>query len=63
MQGVPSLRPYQAFNPNTDAETLRKAMKGLGCDKNKVIIVLCGRVNFQVSFCNRNFLFLILFKN
>ncbi|VDN00605.1 unnamed protein product, partial [Onchocerca ochengi] len=47
MQGTPSLRPYPAFNPNNDAETLRKAMKGLGCDKNKVIIVLCGRVNFQ----------------
>uniref|UniRef100_A0A2K6VL98 Annexin n=4 Tax=Onchocerca TaxID=6281 RepID=A0A2K6VL98_ONCVO len=47
MQGTPSLRPYLAFNPNNDAETLRKAMKGLGCDKNKVIIVLCGRVNFQ----------------
>ncbi|EFO21283.2 annexin [Loa loa] len=47
MQGIPSLRPYQAFNPNADAETLRKAMKGLGCDKNKVITVLCGRVNSQ----------------
>ncbi|KAL3985578.1 Annexin B9 [Acanthocheilonema viteae] len=47
MQGTPSLHPYQSFNPKADAETLRNAMKGLGCDKNKVIIVLCGRVNFQ----------------
>uniref|UniRef100_A0A915PW39 Annexin n=1 Tax=Setaria digitata TaxID=48799 RepID=A0A915PW39_9BILA len=47
MQGTPSLRPYQGFNPNGDAETLRKAMKGIGCDKNKVVVVLCGRVNFQ----------------
>ncbi|VDN93945.1 unnamed protein product [Brugia pahangi] len=47
MQGRASLHPYQAFNANADAETLRKAMRGLGCDKNKVIIVLCGRVNFQ----------------
>ncbi|CAG9538963.1 unnamed protein product [Cercopithifilaria johnstoni] len=47
LQSTPSLRPFQPFNPNADAETLRKAMKGLGCDKNKVILVLCGRVNFQ----------------
>lgn len=52
MQGAPSLRPYPAFNPNSDAETLRKAMKGFGCDKNKVIIILCGRVNSQVPSFN-----------
>ncbi|MCP9260673.1 Annexin-B12 [Dirofilaria immitis] len=47
MKGTPSLHPYQPFNANADAETLRKAMKGFGCDKNKVMLVLCGRVNFQ----------------
>ncbi|VDN07022.1 unnamed protein product [Thelazia callipaeda] len=47
MQGNPTLRPYQPFNANADAETLRKAMKGFGCDKSKVISVLCNRVNFQ----------------
>lgn len=49
MQGTPSLRHYQDFNANSDAETLRKAMKGLGCDKSKVITVLCARANLQVS--------------
>ncbi|VDK40157.1 unnamed protein product [Gongylonema pulchrum] len=47
MQGTPTIRPYQPFNPNGDAETLRKAMKGLGCDKTKVVNVLCARANFQ----------------
>ncbi|MFH4978473.1 hypothetical protein AB6A40_005182 [Gnathostoma spinigerum] len=44
---VPSIRPFPNFNANADAETLRKAMKGFGCNKTKVIEVLCARSNDQ----------------
>lgn len=47
MLGAPTIRPYAGFNPNADSETLRKAMKGIGCDKSKVIAVLCARSNSQ----------------
>ncbi|VDN54426.1 unnamed protein product [Dracunculus medinensis] len=47
MYGTPTIRPNASFNANSDAETLRKAMKGIGCDKNKIILVLCGRTNVQ----------------
>uniref|UniRef100_F1KZ37 Annexin n=1 Tax=Ascaris suum TaxID=6253 RepID=F1KZ37_ASCSU len=47
MQGTPTIRPYEPFNANADAETLRKAMKGFGCDKSKIIAVLCARCNAQ----------------
>ncbi|KAK6048864.1 Annexin [Cooperia oncophora] len=47
MLGTPSVRPNPNFNANQDAETLRKAMKGLGCNNSKVISVLCGRTNWQ----------------
>lgn len=43
----PSIKPAPAFNPQHDAETLRKAMKGLGCNNDKVIQVLCSRNNQQ----------------
>ncbi|TKR68491.1 hypothetical protein L596_024468 [Steinernema carpocapsae] len=45
--GRPSIHPAPNFNANADAETLRKAMKGFGCDKGKVIGVLCARSNLQ----------------
>ena len=47
MQGNPSVRPFPGFNANMDAEVLRKAMKGIGCDNSKVIAVLCARTNWQ----------------
>uniref|UniRef100_A0A914ZVP3 Annexin n=1 Tax=Parascaris univalens TaxID=6257 RepID=A0A914ZVP3_PARUN len=47
IQGTPTIRPYEPFNANADAENLRKAMKGFGCDKSKIIAVLCARCNFQ----------------
>ncbi|EGT34773.1 CBN-NEX-2 protein [Caenorhabditis brenneri] len=47
MIGNPSLFPIQGFNANADAEALRKAMKGLGCNNSKVISVLCQRTNGQ----------------
>ncbi|VDD90579.1 unnamed protein product [Enterobius vermicularis] len=47
MMNTPSIRPHPGFNAQADAEALRKAMKGIGCDKNKVITVLCARSNSQ----------------
>lgn len=47
MYSNPSIKPAPAFNPQHDAETLRKAMKGLGCNNDKVIQVLCSRTNQQ----------------
>ncbi|KHJ90063.1 Annexin, partial [Oesophagostomum dentatum] len=47
MLGTPSIRPVPNFNANQDAETLRKAMKGLGCNNSKVVSVLCARTNWQ----------------
>ncbi|EFO86561.1 CRE-NEX-2 protein [Caenorhabditis remanei] len=47
MIGTPSLFPIPGFNANADAEVLRKAMKGLGCNNSKVISVLCQRTNGQ----------------
>ncbi|KAI6225294.1 Annexin [Aphelenchoides fujianensis] len=43
----PSIKPYPHFNASHDAEALRKAMKGLGCDKNRVLEILCKRSNMQ----------------
>ena len=47
MFGCPTIRPAQSFNPNGDAESLHKAMKGFGCDKDKLIYILCQRSNWQ----------------
>uniref|UniRef100_A0AC34Q614 Annexin n=1 Tax=Panagrolaimus sp. JU765 TaxID=591449 RepID=A0AC34Q614_9BILA len=47
MWNNPSIRPVAGFNANADAEALRKAMKGLGCNNSKVVAVLCGRSNWQ----------------
>ncbi|KAK6743399.1 hypothetical protein RB195_010575 [Necator americanus] len=47
MLGTPSIRAAPNFNANQDAETLRKAMKGLGCNNSKVVSVLCARTNWQ----------------
>ncbi|PAV56550.1 hypothetical protein WR25_23851 [Diploscapter pachys] len=47
MQGNPSVRPFPGFNANMDAESLRKAMKGLGCNNTQVIAVLCARTAWQ----------------
>jgi annexin A7/11 len=47
MNNNPSIRPVPSFNANNDAETLRKAMKGFGCNNDKVVAVLCQRSNWQ----------------
>lgn len=55
MIGNPSLVALPGFNANTDAEVLRKAMKGLGCNNSKVIGVLCQRTNYQRQEISRAF--------
>jgi hypothetical protein len=45
--GTPSVKSIPGFNANADAETLRKAMKGIGTNNAKVIAVLCARSNDQ----------------
>lgn len=45
--GTPSVRPYPNFNPMADANTLREAMRGIGCDRNSVLRVLCTHTNWQ----------------
>jgi annexin A7/11 len=42
-----TVKPSPSFNPNTDCETLKKAMKGLGCDDKAIINILCYRSNAQ----------------
>ena len=34
-------------SPQQDADTLRKAMKGIGCDEKAIIAVCTGRTNAQ----------------
>jgi hypothetical protein len=46
MHGNPTLKPI-GFNPKNDAEILNNAMKGVGCNKDKIILVLCARTNAQ----------------
>lgn len=35
------------FDPQKDADVLRKAMKGIGCDSKAIIALLCSRTNSQ----------------
>lgn len=55
MYGTPSLKPVPGFNASSDAEVLRKAMKGFGCDKNKIVMILCARTNWQRQEISRAF--------
>ncbi|KAF7631111.1 Annexin [Meloidogyne graminicola] len=49
---TPSIRPNPNFNAQNTAELLRKAMKGFGCDKAKIIqaIVNCCNAQRQEKF-------------
>ncbi|MES1909405.1 MAG: hypothetical protein MHM6MM_002147 [Cercozoa sp. M6MM] len=48
-QGVPTLRPHPSFDAARDAQALRQAMKGLGCN-NKVLVEILGtRSNEQLQ--------------
>lgn len=42
-----TVKPSPTFNPNADCETLKKAMKGFGCDDKSIINTLCFRSNAQ----------------
>ncbi|XP_059169999.1 annexin A6-like [Physella acuta] len=42
-----TLKPYEPFKAEADAETLRNAMKGLGTDENALINILAYRANPQ----------------
>lgn len=42
-----TVRPYPNFNATQDAEALKKAMRGFGCDEKAVVNILCQRSNAQ----------------
>lgn len=45
--GTPTVFPKEDFNAREDSASLRKAMKGFGCDDDGLIEVLCRRNNAQ----------------
>ncbi|XP_055935800.1 annexin A4-like isoform X2 [Argiope bruennichi] len=45
--GEGTVKPYPDFDPKSDAEILRKAMKGFGTDETAIIKVLTKRTNEQ----------------
>jgi len=47
MLGEGTVKDHSPFNPQHDAEVLRKAMKGFGCDDKAVIHILVTRSNKQ----------------
>ncbi|CEF64345.1 Annexin family and Annexin repeat-containing protein [Strongyloides ratti] len=54
--GTPSIKTNPNFNPMADANTLRNAMKGFGCDKNRILKVLCTCANWQRQQIYNSFL-------
>jgi len=47
MMSHPTIKPNRNFNANHSAESLHKAMKGMGCDKGKVVQALTSCNNQQ----------------
>ncbi|XP_063994637.1 annexin B9-like isoform X1 [Diachasmimorpha longicaudata] len=52
---TPTVVPYSDFDPRTDAEILRKAMKGFGTDEKAIINVLANRNNIQRQEIEKQF--------
>ncbi|KAH7984474.1 hypothetical protein HPB52_021519 [Rhipicephalus sanguineus] len=46
-RNMATIRPYPGFNPQDDAQALRKAMKGFGTDEAAIIAVLAKRTSDQ----------------
>lgn len=46
-QCTPTVFDAPSFNPNADAEALKKAMKGFGTDENAIIEIIVNRGNGQ----------------
>lgn len=46
-RGRPSIKELANFDAQKDAEVLRNAMKGLGCDSKAITGLLCTRTNVQ----------------
>ncbi|XP_068225876.1 annexin B11-like [Palaemon carinicauda] len=44
---MPTIAPAPSFNPEKDAEALKKAMKGLGTDEKTIINILTNRTSSQ----------------
>ncbi|KAI1709710.1 annexin domain-containing protein [Ditylenchus destructor] len=51
----PTIKHCLYFNAKLDAEILRKAMEGFGCDKDTIVQVLCARSNAQRQQIAREF--------
>lgn len=47
------MRPLANFDANSDAQVLRKAMKGFGTDEDALINVICRRSNEQRQLISR----------
>jgi annexin A7/11 len=43
LQNLPTVRPAATFNAESDATTLRAAMRGFGCDNEEITAILAFR--------------------
>uniref|UniRef100_A0A915K404 Annexin n=1 Tax=Romanomermis culicivorax TaxID=13658 RepID=A0A915K404_ROMCU len=44
---APTVHPHPNFNAQDDADALKKAMKGFGCDEKVIMNILCNRSSAQ----------------
>ncbi len=55
IEQTPTLKPIENFNPASDCERLRKAMKGLGTDEKTIIEIIGARSNSQRQELKKSF--------